>query len=461
MLSEHFNLKYPTYSRVLTKVLISITYVMNLTSCGMVRVPQVENPIFDTPTNPPINVERTPSPSGIDESETENTAFSTQSPSPERYVPLIAINYALHDSYPLDFCMEHSVNSKIQVITLDQEEYLDPLNNGKVGHYYPVWHPTDSKLAYIEVDFSSFSERNENSSIIRSFPGDQIVILDLESREASSVGSRIPRIEAFTPRRLECNTRYGMTMLDGWSPNGAWLAYRFYDVNLLGEQFAIVNVNLGDTTILGRNIGSFDWVEGEEEVIALNGTTRSFSVIDISSATQVRELPFPPTSGEDWLPLIEWNEITGTFISDAPSSNGNGTSFWLWNDQEDDWEEQTMIPGSHPVQTWDTHSSTTVVCNSGDQGAELLVMDTESLTLIDRYALPSDTICRTMDRSFDPEGREIVAFLQERSSIFIIAFNGDGDLTREIDLSEYIYQLDIPEFETTETYKPFWIDLYP
>jgi hypothetical protein len=184
-------------------------------------------------------------------------------------------------------------------------------------------------------------------------------------------------------------------------------------------------------------------------------------LFDTSSGSQIQALPLPPTSSDDWLPLIEWNEITGTFVSDAPSSSGTGTSFWLWNDQEDDWEEQTIIPASHPVQTWDTHSSTTVVCNSGDQGAELLVMDTKSLTFIDRYALPSDTICRTMDRSIDQSGREIVAFLQERSSIFIIAYNGDGHLTREIDLSEYLYQLDIPEFETTEAFKPFWIDLYP
>jgi hypothetical protein len=374
---------------------------------------------------------------------------------------LFAVNFSLAESYPLRKCMEFATHSQIEIISMVSNEIIASLVNQGTGYYFPRWHPFEEKIAFIEIDYSESNESSKNSEFIRTFPGDQIGILTVESTSVASIMPRLERTELLSSSRRECNSMQGVTRLDGWSPDGVFILYRFYGRNLLGEQFAIVNINTGEEKILGRDMGNFDWVRGGDQIISLNVRERVFSLFDTNSGGQIQELPLPPTSSDDWLPLMEWNEITGTFISDAPSSSGTGTSFWLWNDQEDDWEEQTIIPSSYPVQTWDTHSSTTIVCNSGDQGAELLVMDTKSLTFIERYTLPPDIICKTMDRSIDQSGREIVAFLQERSSIFIIAFNGDGHLTREIDLSEYIYQLDIPQFETTETFKPFWIDLYP
>jgi hypothetical protein len=389
------------------------------------------------------------------------TPKSTEDNGMHSIEPLLAVNYSLSSTYPLRKCMEFALNSEIQVISMNGGEQIMNWKDSDTGYFFPRWHPRDQKLAYIEVDFSKPKETHEDSEYVRTFPGDQISIYDFETGTVEKLAISLLRTESLTPDKEKCDSMQGITRVDGWSPDGSSLIYRFYGRELLGEQFAIVNISSSKETILGQDIGSFDWINLGQEIIAMDTRANNFLVIDTTTGKIQDQIPYPPTSRNDWLPLIEWNRTANTFVSDAPSSIGDGISFWFWNELKDEWDNEVEIPATYPVQVWDTHSTTTLVCTSGDTGAELLVMDTEQLSLLNRIEIPIDTICRTMDRSLNSDGNETVSFLLEQSSIITLTFDTSKMDINLIDLSEYTSEVVVPEFNTKETFAPFWMDVNP
>lgn len=393
--------------------------------------------------------------------ESEHIPTASTSRADSTYESSIAISFSIDGNFLLSRCRDQGVSGKIMVVFPESENKFLVLDEPSIAAYYPAWHPTEPILAYIQIDYSNSAEDFQNSEIIRRFQGDSVRIMDIRTGVSEAIGNEMERTESLTPSRSVCNARDRMTRLLGWSPNGEMIHYRFYGNGLLGEQFALLNVGTGQTTILARDMGNFDWIGKGEQIVALNVRERVFGLFDSSTGNLVKTLPLPPTSPEEWLPLIEWSEAVGTFIADAPASTSYGTSFWTWSAESGEWIEVVTIPADYPVQTWDTHSEITYICSSGEDGAQLILLSTGAFSLINKIDLPADVLCRTMERTMDRYGVETLYFLLGDNSIFMLTF-GEGEVTeRKIDLSQYTDEFLDPNSDEVVEIAPFWMDVYP
>jgi hypothetical protein len=374
---------------------------------------------------------------------------------------LIAVGFSFGDNFLLTQCEDLSKFGKILIISPRNQDVVQNIDEQNIGFYYPVWHPSESSLAYLQVDYSDEKEIFQNSEIIRTFEGDQIRIVDILTNISETVGKTIERSETLTASRTACNTRQGMSRLLGWSPDGKYLHYRFYVSDMLGEQFALLNIETENTSILAQNLANFDWIEEGEQVVALNHRERVFELYDTDTGNHTATLPLPPTSSDDWLPLIEWSDVVGTFVSDAPSSLTEGTSFWIWNANREEWIEESNIPSDYPVRTWDTHSQTTYVCSAGNNGAQLILLTTEDFTLLNVYNLPPDVLCRTMRRSVSKTGLETVYFLLDSNSLYWVSFQDNSVTNNQLNLARYTEEINNPYSNESVKLEPIWIDVYP